>query len=85
MESMVIHAVNPESAQGFCAALSEFRARLIEAEDGGYQVEVPLVGGDQAIIAVLTTLEAHVRERDDGPAYLDVGGHEYTLNSPDAP
>ena len=44
MEPIVIHAVTLESAQGLCAALAAFDARVVEGEDARHQVEVPVSG-----------------------------------------
>jgi hypothetical protein len=77
MDSLVLHAVSRESARGFCAALAEFGATLVEAE-GRYQVAIPL-SGDREIIAVLNSLEKYVTQRGDGPARLELGGRNYTL------
>jgi hypothetical protein len=78
MDSIVLHAVSLESAQGFCAALPEFRPTLIEAENGGYQVEIPL-SGDREIVALLNALEKYVTQRGAGPARLELGGRSYNL------
>jgi hypothetical protein len=83
MESIVIHAVTLESAQGFCSALAAFDARLVEGEDGRYQVEVPL-RGKREILSALGTLEEYVSKRGD-PARLRLGQHQYTLHPADPP
>mgnify|MGYP006951275188 CR=1 FL=1 len=80
---IVIHAVTPESAQGFCSALAPFDPRLVEGEDGRYQVEVPL-RGKREILSALGTLEEYVSKRGD-PAQLRLGEHQYTLHPADPP
>jgi hypothetical protein len=84
MESIVIKAVTLESAQGFCSALAAFEARLVEGEDGRYQVEVPLRGSKREILSALGTLEEYVSKRGD-PAHLRLGEHQYTLHPADPP
>jgi hypothetical protein len=71
-----------ESAQGFCSALAAFEARLIEGENGRYQVEVPVHGGRRKILAALGALEDYVSKRGD-PARLNVGEKQYTLHPAD--
>lgn len=78
MDSLVLHPVSLESARGFCAALAEFGATLVEGENGRYQVAIPL-SGDREIIAVLNSLERYVTRRGDGPARLELGDRSYTL------
>ena len=84
METLVIHAVSRESAEGFCAAVAEFDPRLVEFESGRYQVEIPLAGvGAKQIVAALSALEAYVTERGDGAASLELGGQPYELHPVD--
>ena len=80
MESLTIHAVNRESAEGYCGRLYGFGATLIEIESGHYGVRVPLMGSDRQTVAVLRALELYVTERDDGPARVEFNGHRYTMN-----
>ncbi len=80
MESLVVHAATRTSAEGFCSALSGFRATLIEAEDGRYQVEIPMGRSNREIIEALNALESYVSSRGDGPARVDVDGRGYTLH-----
>jgi hypothetical protein len=80
MESLVVHAVSLESAQGFCAGLSEFRPKLVEDEYGRYKVEIPLDGNDRAIVAVLHALEEYVTNGGDAPARLGLDGRRATLH-----
>ena len=81
MESIVIHAVSLESAQGFCAALESFDTRLVESPDGRYEVEIPLHGRKEILIA-LGALEDYVTQRGD-PARLKLGEKQYTLHPSD--
>lgn len=83
MESLVIHAASRESAEGFCLALSEFDATLVEGDNGRCQVEVPVGRSNKAILAALSALEDYVSTRADGPARLEVEGQRYTLHPTD--
>lgn len=85
MESLVIHAVSLESAEGFCAGLSAFDPKLTEAEPGRYEVGIPLRGSDRAIVAVLNALEDYVTHRGNGPARIEVYGRRYTMHAADRP
>jgi hypothetical protein len=78
METLVVHAVSLESAQGYSAALSGFRAKVVEAKNGRYEVQVTL-GVDREIVAVLNALVKYVSQRGDGPARLELDGHRYAL------
>lgn len=84
MESFVIHAASRESAEGFCSALTEFQARLVEGENGRCQVEITVDRGQKTIISALNAVEAYVSARGDGAARLDLDGECYTLHAPDA-
>lgn len=84
MESLVIHAVSRDSAEGFCSALAGLQPRLIQGEEGRYRVEIPLGGGDRQILDALSTIEAYVSARGGGPARLDLGDQRYTLHPTDA-
>ncbi|HEX6664280.1 MAG TPA: hypothetical protein VF025_11445 [Gaiellaceae bacterium] len=64
MDSLVLHPVSLESARGFCAGLAKFGATLVEAENGRYQVEIPL-SGNREIVAVLNALKKCVTQRAD--------------------
>ena len=78
MESLTIHPVSRESAEGYCGRLYGFGAKLIEVESGRYEVRVPLLSSDRQIVAVLNALEGYVTERDDGPARVETNRH-YTM------
>lgn len=84
MESLVIHAASRESAEGFCKALTDLRAKLIETPDGRCQVEIPIGGSNKKILDALNALEEYVSVRGDGPARLDIAGHVYVLHPTDA-
>ena len=85
MESLTIHAASRESAEGFCAGLKEFKPKLIERKHGHCDVEIPLVGGDRVLVAVLHALEEYVTHRGDGPARVEVYGNRYTMHATDGP
>jgi hypothetical protein len=53
---------------------------MAEKDDGGYSVTVSLRGGDRQIVAILSALEQHVSERNDGPARLELEGRTYVLH-----
>jgi hypothetical protein len=61
------------------AALSEFRAELLEDADGRCDVVIVLGGDDREILAILNALERHVTARASGPARLELGGHSYVM------
>ena len=80
MESLDIHAVSRESAEGFRDSLKEFDVKVVESEDGRYLVEIPLAGNDtKKIIAALQALEVYVTQRGDGPARVELGGRPYLV------
>jgi hypothetical protein len=58
--------------------LEGFEAGLVEGEAGRYEVQVSL-DGDRDINDVLGTIDAHVTERADGPARLDLDGRRYLI------
>jgi hypothetical protein len=41
--------------------------------------------GDQDIVAVLDAISAHVTQRGDGPAVVDLGGRVYKPHPTDGP
>jgi hypothetical protein len=79
METLTIHAASHESADALLAAMSAFRAKLLEAEDGRCDVVVSLGGGNDEILAVLEALEQCVSRGAAGPTRLDLGGHTYVM------
>ena len=62
------------------AALSAFRAELLENGDGRCEVTVHL-GGDSEVVAVLNALERHVAKRANGPARMDFNGRSYVMHA----
>ncbi|HEY6836543.1 MAG TPA: hypothetical protein VI142_08835 [Gaiellaceae bacterium] len=78
MQTLFIHAASRESALGIHTALVGFRMHPIEGDDG-YRVAIELPGGDRDIVDVLGALAQHVRERDDGPAQLELEGRTYSV------
>ncbi len=78
MQTLTIAASSRESALGIYAALEGFRTHLLES-DGGYRVEIELGRGDRKIHEVLNTIAEHVRERDDGPARIELSGRTYSV------
>jgi hypothetical protein len=78
MEKLTIHAATPESAQAILAALSAFRAELVET-DGRREVVVPLGRSDRDVVAVLNALELYVTERGSGPALVELGDQTYVM------
>jgi len=88
MQTLTIKAMTLESANGFMSGLAAFQAELIEAEDGGYLVEIELGRGDREIVALLNALENYVTHRGHGPAEVGLAGRTYKLhptNPPPAP
>lgn len=84
MDSLVIHAISRESAEGFCAALADLQPKLITERGGRYRVEITLGGSDTKIGQALSRLEEYVSARGDGPARLNLGGRDYTLHPTEA-
>ena len=80
MRTLTIKAANLESARGFLSGLAGFRAELLEAEDGSFDVTITLARGDREIIALLNALEDYVTERGQGPAEVDLSGRTYKLH-----
>lgn len=62
------------------AALSGFRAELLEDGDGRCEISVHL-RGDSEVVAVLTALERYVTERANGPARMDFNGRSYVMHA----
>jgi hypothetical protein len=82
MERLTIKAASPESGRGMLAALSGFRAELLESAEG-CEVVVTL-GRDDDPAAVLHALARYVTERASGPAQVEVHGRTY-LMEPESP
>jgi hypothetical protein len=85
MQTLTIKAVTVESAHGFMSGLGAFQAELVEAEDGGYLVQVTLRGGDREIIDLLNALEDYVSHRGEGPAEVGLAGRTYELRPTEPP
>lgn len=81
MEKLSILAATPESGRRLYDALSGFDAELIQSEDGTFQVEIALTGGDREIVDLLNAIERHVTERRAGPARIALHGRRYTLHA----
>jgi hypothetical protein len=63
------------------AALSEFRAELLESGEG-YEIVVTLGkdgSGDDEIVALLNALEQYIAARASGPARIELGGRSYVM------
>ena len=78
MKQLSIEAATPESASAMLAALSSFRAELVDGPRGP-QVVVALNGNDSDIVAVLSALQQYVSERADGPARVGLGENSYVM------
>ena len=83
MDRLTIHAASPESGHAMLAALSGFRAELLQSSDG-CQVVVTLGRGDTEIAAVLNALEEYVTERSRGPARVELNGRVYVMHPADS-
>lgn len=79
MEKLRIQAATPETGREMLAALSEFKAELLESSDG-CEVVISFGGDDHKIIGVLDVLERYVTERANGPARMELNGKSYVLN-----
>ena len=80
MQTLMIDAATPESARGLRAALAGFRCEVVQSENGLQTICVELGRGDREIVDVLNALEIYVTHRGDGPARLNLGGHDYTMH-----
>lgn len=85
METLTIRAASQESAEEFCAALTDFRTELVENPRGTFLVTVAFGGSNREIVAVLRALEDCVSQRCDGPAVVGLSGKTYTLHATDPP
>jgi hypothetical protein len=83
---MTIEAVTPERARLLRAALAGFRTQVIQSEDGRQSIRVELGRGEREIIDLLNALELYVTQQGDGPARINLDGHDFTLhgNPPEA-
>jgi hypothetical protein len=75
----MIQAASPASGRAMLAALSDFRAELIESAEG-CEVVISLGRGDAEIAAVLNALAQHINERQDGPARVELNGRRYVMH-----
>ena len=82
METLRIQAATPETGRAMLAALSDFRAELLESSEG-CEVVVSLGKNDEELVGVLNALERYVTERADGPARVEVWGKSYVLHAAD--
>ena len=80
MEMLTIYASSPATGRAMLAALSAFRAEMLEDGDGSCEIAVRL-GSDSEVVAVLTALERYVTERANGPARMDFKGHSYVMHA----
>lgn len=81
MQTLTIEAITRESARDLYAALSAFRARLWEDDEGPSRVEVTLGRGDREIVDLLNAIEAYVTERHAGAAHVRLNDRSYTIHA----
>jgi hypothetical protein len=74
-----IEAAPLESADGLVAALSEFRAELVDTRDDKAQVTISL-RSDRDIVDALSAIERHLTERRDAAARIELDGRSYTMH-----
>ena len=63
------------------AALSAFRAELLESAEG-YEIVVTLGmdgKGDDEVVALLNALAEYITARSTGPARIELGGRSYVM------
>ena len=82
MKTITIEARGRESALGFVTALEEFRPRLVETEAGDFHVAIDLTGTHIDVVALLTAIQQHVIDRDDGSAVVNLDQQMHTLHAP---
>ena len=75
---LTIGPASLERARAMLECLRGFEAKLVESEDGRYDVQVSL-DDDRDISRVLGAIDTHVTERADGPARLDLDGRHYLI------
>jgi len=80
MRALTIQAGPLPVALGLYNALSEFHPELTGDDSEGYRVTVEL-RSDDARLAVLEGVQAHVTARDNGPARVELEGHRYTFHA----
>jgi hypothetical protein len=81
MRELTIQAGALPFAQGLYNALSEFHPEVTGDDSEGYRLTVELGSDEARIVAVLEAIQAHVTARDDGPARMELEGHNYTFHS----
>jgi hypothetical protein len=80
VKRLTIEAVDPESARGFCDALSGFDVELVENGGGAACVlAVTLGNGDREIVELLNAIERYLRGRNAGPALIGLEGNTYMM------
>lgn len=80
MEGLTIEAGTLRVAHGLYNALSEFHPEL-SGEGDCHRLTVEVRSGDRRIVALLDAIQAHVTARDNGPAYADLAGYQYTFHT----
>jgi hypothetical protein len=79
MDRITIQAASPESGRAMLAALSRFKAELLEDAEG-CRVTVILDKDDAEITAVLRALEDYITERASGPTRVELNGQPYVMH-----
>jgi hypothetical protein len=78
VQTLTIGPASLERARAMLECLGGFEAELVENEDGRYEVQV-ILSGDRDINRVLGAIDAHVTERAEGPARLELEGRRYLI------
>jgi hypothetical protein len=78
LQTLTIGPASLERAQAMLDCLQGFAAELVQNEDGRYEVRVSVDSG-RDINRALGAIDAHVTERADGPARLDLDGRRYLI------
>jgi hypothetical protein len=84
MQKLAIEAATRESARDLLAALSAFRASLLESDQGPCRVEVTLGRGDREIVELLNAIEQYVTDRNVGAARIQLNERTYTIHGTEA-
>jgi hypothetical protein len=79
MDRLTIQAASAESGRAMLAALSPFRAELLEDSEG-CRVTVTLDKDDAEITAVLRALEDYITQRSSAPARVELNGKPYVMH-----
>jgi hypothetical protein len=80
LQTLTIEATSLEYARGFYEALTGFEVELVQGDHGVYRVKLMLGSGDKDTLAALSAIERYVSARNDGPALIEMGGANYTLD-----